>query len=506
MSKTNNISITILFIAASLSGIFSSCTPAQPSTPTSTLPGTAAPLDTPIPTPASTHTAASTSIPVPTITPASIITLNKGDFYFSIVGTQRFIYSRNLAGYQPSQYFQLIDFSAAGGSKLVRVQLDSLGMGYSNTGKVDESWAGKWEEIFNKAASNGIDVIPVFGVWYDWNDGNGYSTWASNPLNDRNGGSAKKPAELFVSDSPTQKIWLGWMKTLIERWQSQKNILAWEIFSEVNMAPGTTEANAIDFVTKAELIIKNADTYDRPVTASLADFGNWSDFYRSDSIDFINIHPYPVSGKLDSTIMTEVRSMLANYRKPVLIGESGLSFLTPDTNPPTLTTADRAELGVKHAIWAALVSGAMNGRALWWEDGVAIYFPALNLPFIRKYANADLPASNFVWGVDFTGFQPLTSTSSSGVWGAAVGSDKMVLGWYRDASCEPPNWNLQPVISKQTVTLTVPGTAANWRVDFYSTQDGTNQLGSIFVTRTGQAITIALPDFQDDIAFKASSR
>jgi hypothetical protein len=82
----------------------------------------------------------------------------------------------------------------------------------------------------------------------------------------------------------------------------------------------------------------------------------------------------------------------------------------------------------------------------------------------------------------------------------------MVLGWYRDASCEPPNWNLQPVISKQTVTLTVPGTAANWRVDFYSTQDGTNQLGSIFVTRTGQAITIALPDFQDDIAFKASSR
>jgi hypothetical protein len=506
MSKTNYPFITFLFIAASLSGVFSGCTPTHTSTPTSTLPHPAAPIDTLISTPASIPTATSTSIPPPTLTPISIITLNEGDFYLSIDGQQSFIFSRNLAGYQTSQYFQLLDLTSVGGSKLVRVQLDSLGMGYSNTGVVDDAWAKKWEDIFEKAASNGIYVMPVFGVWYDWNNGNGYSTWKSNPFNEINGGPAKTPTELFISDSATQKLWLGWMKTLIGRWQGQNNIIAWEIFSEVNMAPGTTESKAIDFVNSAALIIHNADTFHHPVTASLADFGNWSGFYRSDSIDFINIHPYPVSGKLDTTIIAEVHSMLANYRKPVLIGESGLSYMTPDTNPPTLTTADRADFGVKHAIWAALVSGAMNGRALWWEDGVAIYFPALDLPFIRKYANADLPASNFVRGVDFADFQPLTSTSSSGVWGAAVGNDKMVLGWYRDASCEPPNWNLQPIISKQTVTLTIPGTAANWRVDFFSTKDGTNQLGSIFITRNGQTITIALQDFQDDIAFKASGR
>jgi hypothetical protein len=151
------------------------------------------------------------------------------------------------------------------------------------------------------------------------------------------------------------------------------------------LAPGTTKSEAIDFVNNVALIIHNADSLHRPVTASLADFGHWSSFFRSESIDFLNIHPYPVSGQLDVTLITEVRSMLAKYRKPVLIGESGLSFLTPDTNPPTLTTAGRAEIGIKLAIWAAVVSGAMNGRALWWEDGVAIYFPALDLPFIRKF-------------------------------------------------------------------------------------------------------------------------
>jgi hypothetical protein len=198
--------------------------------------------------------------------------------------------------------------------------------------------------------------------------------------------------------------------------------------------------------------------------------------------------------------------MLANYHKPVLIGESGLSFLTPDSNPPTLTTADRADIGVKHAIWAAVVSGAMNGRALWWEDGVAIYFPALDLPFIRKYADAELPASNFVRDVNFAGFQPLTSSSGSGILGAAVGNDKSVIGWYRDATSEPPDWNLKPVISKQTVALTVPGSASTWKVDFYNTRDGTTVLSSVSVTRQGGTLTIPLPDFQDDIAFKMTAQ
>jgi hypothetical protein len=73
--------------------------------------------------------------------------------------------------------------------------------------------------------------------------------------------------------------------------------------------------------------------------------------------------------------------MLAEYQKPVMIGESGLSFELPDRNPPTLTTADQADIGIKITIWAAIVSGAMNGRSLWWEDGVAIYFPSVGCLF-----------------------------------------------------------------------------------------------------------------------------
>lgn len=86
------------------------------------------------------------------------------------------------------------------------------------------------------------------------------------------------------------------------------------------------------------------------------------------------------------------------------------------------------------------------------------------------------------------------------VW--AVGNEKMVIGWYRDAGSEPPEWTLQPLISKQTVTITVPGSGGNWRVDFYDTRTGRDILCSTVVVAQGNRATIALPDFADYIAFK----
>ena len=253
-------------------------------------------------------------------------------------------------------------------------------------------------------------------------------------------------------------------------------------------------------------VAREADPLHRPVTASLADVGEWPDFYRSDAIDFINFHPYPPSARLDTYTLQEVRRYMSFYNKPVLIGESGLNAATPDSAAGKITVAANARIGIQHAIWAETISGAMNGRALFWEDGFGIYFQDLGMPFLQKYTDVEAPAAQFISGVDMTGFKPIVAKASGKILGAALGNENLIIGWYRDASCEPPNWTLQPVISKQTVTITAPGSAANWRVDFFSTKDGTTQLGSAFVARQGQAITITLPDFQDDIAFKATGR
>ena len=124
------------------------------------------------------------------------------------------------------------------------------------------------------------------------------------------------------------------------------------------------------------------------------------------------------------------------------------------------------------------------------------------MPFIQKYNDADLPAEKFVSGIDFSGFKPLTAQSSGSVFGGVLGNEKMIIGWYRDAGCEPPDWNLQPVITKQTVTIPVTGSASQWKVDFYNTKTGTDIISSDTVSRSGGTVTLSLPDFSDDIAFK----
>jgi hypothetical protein len=78
----------------------------------------------------------------------------------------------------------------------------------------------------------------------------------------------------------------------------------------------------------------------------------------------------------------------------------------------------------------------------------------------------------------------------------------MILGWYRDSGSEPPDWNLKSLVSKQTVKITVTGTATEWRVNFYNTNTGTDIISSNLVTRKGDQVTITLPDFTNDIASK----
>jgi hypothetical protein len=64
---------------------------------------------------------------------------------------------------------------------------------------------------------------------------------------------------------------------------------------------------------------------------------------------------------------------------------------------------------------------------------------------------------------------------------------------------------LLPVIAGQTVTINLPGSIAEWKVDFYDTKTGTDILSSTTVTRKGGGIVVNLPDFKDDIAFKMTA-
>ncbi|MEW6360161.1 MAG: hypothetical protein AB1696_27755 [Planctomycetota bacterium] len=430
----------------------------------------------------------------------SKIDLRCGEFYFRIGGRPSFILGRNPTGWKVEQFGPLFEWAAGSGETLMRIHLTNGMPANAPPGEVDEDWAQRWERVFDMAAASGLRVLPVFGVWADWNDGGRgepWHSWHKNRYNASLGGPAKSPADLF-RDTECRRLWLQWLRKMVGRWQGRAHILGWEVFSELDLVTGSTEDAAVGFVAEAAKVVRAADAQGRPVTASLSGIGEWPRLFASNALNFLQVHPYAnhprFKGDLAGMIVETVRARRKRYGKPVLIGECGLDSGSP---PGTLTVSSRAHIGIGHAIWASVVSGAMAGRMLWWEDGYDLYS---KLDLRTKYKNASAPVATFVKGVDFTGFEPVDVKTSPEINGAAIGNNRVVLGWFRDVECAPPNWPERPVAG-QRVVLPALGRSGNGNISFHDTTTG--QIIAKQAVRADEGkIAIILPMFQDSIAFK----
>lgn len=422
--------------------------------------------------------------------------LRPGERYFRAAGRPTFVLGRNPAGKGPDTYDEHFRHAAAGGERFMRIHFAHIPVD-ETPGEIKAGLLNTWDAILDAADTHGLAVLPVLGVWSPWNDGSNEETWHlwdKNPFNAALGGPAHRPADLFA-DTPCRTLWLKRLATLVKRWAHHRTIVGWEIFSELDLITGATEDPAVQFAERAAAVIRESDPWKRPVTASQAGVLEWPKLLRSPALDFIQIHPYAdagFGGRLDDLILSAVRQRLEKYGKPVLIGESGLSSRPPQG---TLDIAPRAEVGIRHAIWAAVVSGAMNGRALWWQDG---YDQFEGADLCRKYDGAAAPAAAFVRGVDFAGFAPIHCALSDGLKGAMIGNDRELLGWFRDARCDPPDWPMAPTLG-QTVTLDVPG--ASWRAEFFDTVAGDSTGERSLVASNGSA-KILLPTFRGSIAIR----
>jgi hypothetical protein len=435
---------------------------------------------------------------------AQTVTLIPGEPYLRLDGKPTFLLGRNATGWSTEQFAEQFGWAREAGERIVRLH---LGVGIASRGPagvLDPQWIAHWESILDDAGRNGLLVLPVLGVWSEWNDGSGGETWhrwEANPYNAVQGGPATSPAEL-LADTPCRQTWLRWLGSLVERWQGRPEILGWEVFSELNLVSGSFEAAATEFAGAAARVVRSSDPRGRLVTASLSGTREWPMLFSSSAVDVVQVHPYanqpPYAGDLGSLIISCVRERLARYSKPVFIGESGL-----DSRPPrdTLTVSPRAEEGVRQALWASVVSGACNGRMLWWEDGYDRYE---GLDLRTRYRAAARPVARFTREVDFAGMAPAAMETSDGLAGAALASDRLALVWLRDRSCAPPEWPLTRIADGEVV-LAEPGAAAKYEVEFWSTATGTVS-GHVTVASEGGHLRIALPAFEGSIAIKVHLR
>ena len=420
--------------------------------------------------------------------------LCSGEKYFRVDGQPALVLGRNPAGVSPKAYDDHFRHAAAAGERFMRIHFTFSPPG-EKAGQIDAAMLNAWDEILDAAEKQDLAVLPVLGVWADWNDGSrseSWHRWDKNSLNVARGGPAKRPAEL-LEDGPCRKLWFQRLERFIQHWSRRRAIVAWEIFSEVDLVTGATEEPAVEFAERAAAVVRAADPWKRPVTVSQAGINEWPKLLKSPALDFIEIHPYTggaFGGRLDDVILSAVRQRLGRYGKPVLLGECGLDFRPPRGS---LDVAPRAEVGIRHAIWASVVSGAMNGRMLWWQDGYDQFEKA---DLCRHYQQAAAPAALFVRGIDFTDFAPVACDLSAGLKGAVIGSATTRLAWFRDARCGPPDWPMKP-LSGQHATVDAPGNV--WQVEFFDATTGKSG-GKSQIAVGDRRLRIALAEFQGSIA------
>jgi hypothetical protein len=480
----------------------------------------------------------------PAVPPAMTLNTGASELYFRENGVQSLLLGRNPTGWDTdgsagvnTQHFdELFGYAAAGGERIMRIQVvTGARPNPLVAGDVDCNWVVFWDEVLTRAATSGLHVLPVFGVHAQWRAA--LPNWATNEYNVANNKTCldgtqncltANPGDLLLA-TPTRDAWIAWVRTVVARWKERPNIVGWEIFSEVDLVDGATDGDAAAFIEAAALEIRAEDP-NRPVTASTSGTIDWPGVHGS-SIDFMEVHPYSSTfgpGNLDEMILTFVRQRLQNYpAKPLLIGESGLHYLAPDDpgNPYTLAEPG-VRTGVRQAIWAGAVSGAMNARSLWWEDGydrfhiddLCVGYPqyggypectdgdaTTKLTLRALYASAAAPVAAFVLGVDYAGFAPIALNTGPNLYGAALGGTNLVLGWVKDVtSVASTNWTAAGTLSGETVTLDVPGSSPDWLVDIYDTTSGTivQTIDADQDPAAGDDLTFTL-DVTGSVAFKA---
>jgi Cellulase (glycosyl hydrolase family 5). len=425
--------------------------------------------------------------------------LYKGENFFRIDGKQAFVLGRNPVGTSAEAYEEHFRNIAANGERIARIHFTYMPTD-ENPGEISEGMLYVWDQVLDAAEKYGVAVLPVLDVWSNWNNGSGgvpmeWTRWNNNPFEINK--KAQSPNDLF-NNTPCRNLWLQRLEKFVKHWSNRRAIIGWEIFSELDLVTGATEDQAVPFVERAAEVIRANDPWKRPITASLAGIDDWPRFSKSSALDFLEIHPYAsggFKGQLDSLIISTVRQRLVKYGKPIFIGESGLSASSPHG---TLDVATHSNIGIRNAIWASVVSGAMNGRMLWWHDGYDMFE---KVDLCCQYQQAAAPSAEFVHAIDFNGFVPISCALSNGLMGAMIGNGKSFLGWFRDVQCVPPNWTINKMVG-QTVAVDVSGNL--WQVAFFDTTTG-EQISERQLTAQAGGIHIVLPEFIGSIAIRLKS-
>jgi hypothetical protein len=295
--------------------------------------------------------------------------------YLSFDGDSTFIpIGENLgwAGRDPYlDYRRWITRLAANKGNFIRVWMPSWGLGlewqkgrngYEGIGRYKQSNAALLDWLLDYCEEKGVYVmlsLDHHGQVSSKVDPN----WSENPYNAANGGPCVHTWDFFT-DTVARHWIANRFRYITARYGYSPNIMAWELFNEVDWTDDFSHHRADVAGWHAEMaaLLRRLDVNRHLITTSYGMAVYDSLVWRLPAMDFTQTHYYTLK-PLDSVLSAGNAHYLSAYGKPTLNGEFGLSG---DGRP--LAANDPGGIYVHNALWGSMLSGAMGPGLSWWWD------------------------------------------------------------------------------------------------------------------------------------------
>ena len=240
--------------------------------------------------------------------------------------------------------------------------------GNGGVGRYDLANAWRLDHVLRRCEELDIKVMLCFFDFhplaedFTW-DGRKSHPWENCPYNALNGGPLGEPADFFSNDKALA-CQRQLIRYVVNRFGASTAIAAWELFNEVDLAPGyKTDSETIrTWHTNMADLLDVLDPYHRPVTTSCSEPDNRSRVWTLGGIDIAQSHSYNEKD-MGEAVPRLVRTFEA-LKKPLIFGEIGADV---DFSGEKLKD-DPTGIHLHNAIWAGIAGGAAGSPLSWWWD------------------------------------------------------------------------------------------------------------------------------------------
>jgi hypothetical protein len=426
-------------------------------------------------------------------------------------GTPYFAVGENLAWYDGRGTFAYDDWLAklaAQGVNYVRLWMPSWAFGLEwtlrqngalvsstlgdYTDRLDRAW--QLDHVLDAADRHGIQVMLCLQNHGPFSlDAN--SQWADNPYNAANGGPLTDPLDFF-DDSTSRELFKRRLRYVVARWGHATNILAWELWNEVNLAASTFLPEVQSWHVEMARELQTLDPWDHMITTSVSLGEEETPLWQLPEITLTQTHTYNVPFLLDTGyLLTTLLERVRVEGKPALIGETGADW----RGPAETVATDPSHIGFHDGLWVGVMGEAFGTGMTWWWDNV------IDPQDLYAHFGA---VSRFVEGVafdeqGFVGTRPEVAAAGRRLTAWALVGDPITLAWVKNLAHHfAPAGNPGDPVPVQGATLTLEGLAdGTWSAHWIDAYDGST-LSIVVGPVTGGSIELTVPSFVGDVALR----